>query len=113
MLCLVIKYNQITSPQSVSVEEVAGVDLVPDVIEAGGVAVGDDGLGEALELLQVVDDPAAEERAAVREGRLVDDDGGALGPDALHHALDAALAEVVAARLHRQAVHPDDHVPLP
>ena len=94
-------------------EDVAGVDLSLHVVQAWVVAVGDDGLRAALELRQVVDDPAAEERAAVRECRLVDDDGGALGPDALHHALDAALAEVVAAGLHRQAVHADDHVPLP
>ena len=94
-------------------EDVAGVDLCPHVVQAWVVAVGDDGLRAALELGKVVDDPAAEERAAVLQGGLVDDDGGALGPDALHHALDAALAEVVAARLHRQAVHPDDHVPLP
>ena len=58
-------------------EDVAGVDLGLHVVQAWVVAVGDDGLREALELLQVVDDPAAEERAAVREGRLVDDDGGA------------------------------------
>ena len=113
MLCLVIKYNQITSPQSVSVEEVAGVDLVPDVVEAWGVAVGDDGLGEALELRQVVDHHAPEERAAVLQRGLVDDQRRALGLYPLHHALDAALAEVVAAGLHRQAVHADDGLVLP
>ena len=65
-------------------------------------------MATALELLQVVDHEAAEEGAAVLEGRLVDDDFGALGLDALHHPLDAALAEVVAVRLHRQAVDPHD-----
>ena len=61
----------------------------------------------SLELLQVVHHhTAAEEGAAVFEGQLVDDDFGAFGLDALHHAQDAALAEVVAVRLHRAvAVH--------
>ena len=65
-------------------------------------------MATALELLQVVDHKAAEEGAAVLDGRLVDDDFRAFGLDALHHALDAALAEVVAVRLHRQAVDPHD-----
>ena len=67
-------------------------------------------MAPALELLQVVDHTAAEECAAVLYGRLIDDDLHALGLDTLHHALDAALAEVVAVRLHRQAVH-TDHAP--
>ena len=39
---------------------------------------------------------------------LVDHHGHALGPDALHDALDGARAEVVAVRLHNQAIHADD-----
>ena len=46
-------------------EEVACVDLIAHVIKAGVVAVGNDGLGAALELGKVVDHHAAEEGAAV------------------------------------------------
>ena len=57
-----------------------------------------------LEGGEVVDDPGAEEGRAVREGGFIDDDAGTLGLDALHDALDGALAEVVGAGLHGQAV---------
>ncbi len=60
---------------------------------------------EALEVGEVVDDAAAEEGGAVSKGRLVDDDLGAFGLDALHHALDGRLAEVVGVGLHGQAVN--------
>ena len=96
---------------SVPPEYVPRVHLFLHVVEAGVVAVGDDGVALALELLQVVDYTAAEECAAVLYGRLIDDDLHALGLDPLHHALDAALAEVVAVRLHRQAVHTDHALP--
>ena len=99
-------------PASVSAEQIPGIHLPPHIIQAGVIPVGDDGPRHALELGQVVHDHAAEERAAVLQGGLVDDDGGALGTDALHHALDAALPEVVAAGLHRQAVHADDGLAL-
>ena len=90
---------------SVSPENISRVYLVPHIVQACIIAVGDDSLATALELLQVIDHPAAEERAAVLERRFVDDDFCALGLDALHHSLDAALAEVVAVRLHCQAVN--------
>ena len=91
---------------SVPHENVPSVNLVPYIVQAGIISVRDDGLATALELLQVVDHKAAEERAAVFYGRLIDDDFGTFGLDALHHPLDAALAEVVAVRLHRQTVDP-------
>ena len=94
-------------------EDVAGVDLGPHVVQAWVVAVGDDGLRAALELRQVVDHHAPEERAAALQRGLVDDQRRALGLYPLHHALDAALAEVVTAGLHRQAVHADDGLVLP
>ena len=93
---------------SVSPENIPRINLVLHIVEAGVISVRDDGLATALELLQVVDHEAAEEGAAVLKGRLVDDDFRAFGLDALHHALDAALAEVVAVRLHRQAINPHD-----
>ena len=58
-----------------------------------------------LEFIQIVDDLAAEECASVLEGGLIDDDRGAFGLDAFHHALDAALPEVVASGLHSKAVY--------
>lgn len=45
----------------VAAEEVAGVDAGADVVEDGVVAVGDDGVGEGFEAVEVVDDAAAEE----------------------------------------------------
>ena len=89
-------------------EEVAGVDLFADVVEDGVVAVCEDAAALGLELGEVVDDAASEEGAAVFEGRLVDDDAGALRLDALHDALNRGLAEVVGVCLHRQAIHTDD-----
>ena len=65
-----------------------------------------------LESIQVVHHLAAEKRAAVFQCRFIDDDLRTFGLDALHHALDARLAEVVRVRLHRQAVHADDTLPL-
>lgn len=69
-------------------EEVASVDFVGDIGEVSGGAVGEDGVGEAFELGEVIDNAAAEECGAIFEGWLVDDDRGTLCLDALHHALD-------------------------
>ena len=96
---------------SVSSKNIPRINLVLHIVETGVVSVRDDGVALALELIQVVDYTAAEECAAVLYGRLIDDDLHALGLDPLHHALDAALAEVVAVRLHRQAVHTDHALP--
>ena len=65
-------------------------------------------MGESLELGEVVDHARAEEGGAVLQRRLVDDHGGTLGLDALHHALDRRLTEVVTVGLHGQAVDPDN-----
>lgn len=72
----------------VALEDVAGVDFGDDIGEAGVEAVGDDGVGQRLEFLQIIHHKAAEESGAVLERRLVDDHLGALGLDALHYALD-------------------------
>lgn len=88
----------------VSAEDVAGINLLLDVIKAGVIPICDDGLGHFLEFLQVVDHEAAEEGGAVFEGGFVYDDLGALGLDALHDALDGGLAEVVTIGFHSEAV---------
>ena len=85
--------------------EVAGVDFVHDGLQLGAVPVGHDDLTDVLELVEVPDDPAAEE-AVLLEGGLVDDHLHPLGLQALHDALDAGLAEVVGVGLHGQAVEP-------
>ena len=59
----------------------------------------------ALEILQVVHHETPEEGASALQRRLVDNHLGTFCLDALHHALDAALAEVVAVALHREAVY--------
>lgn len=80
---------------SVAGEDVAGVDAGGDIGEVGGSAVGEDGVGEALEFVKVVDYARAEECGAVLEGGFVDDDCGAFGFDAFHDSLNGGLAEVV------------------
>ena len=57
---------------------------------------------------EVVHHAAAEEGFAVLERGFVDDDGGTFGLDALHHALDRTLTEVVGVRLHGEAENADD-----
>lgn len=51
---------------------------------------------------------APQTRIACTARRVVDHHGHAFGLDALHDALDGAHAEVVAVRIHGQAVHADD-----
>ena len=91
----------------ISTEEVARVHLFLHIIQLGVVAVGDDGLGLGFEGVEVVHHAATEEGFAVLERGFVDDDGGAFGFDALHHALDRTLAEVVGVRLHGEAENAD------
>ena len=93
---------------SISPEQVSGIDLFLYVVQDGIVAVCDDAAAHFFELFDVVDDLAAEEGGAVLQGGLVNDDGGALGLDAFHNALDGALAEVVAVGLHGQAENADN-----
>lgn len=74
--------------RSVSGENVAGVDFGGDVGEFRSGAVGEDGLREAFEFVEVVDHTRAEECRAVFKSRFVDNYGCAFGLDALHNALD-------------------------
>lgn len=85
----------------VAFEDVASIDFVFYVIQTTIVPICDDGLGLLFELGEIIDNEAAEEGGAVLEGGFIDDDLGAFGFDALHNALDGALAEVVGVRLHR------------
>ena len=79
----------------VSSEQVPGVDLLPHIIQAGIIAVGNDGLAPGLKALQVVDHPGSKEGGAVFQGGFIDDHRGALGLDPLHDPLDGGLAEVI------------------
>ena len=76
-------------------ENIPRVHLLGHVVQARVIAVGYDGLRLGLERGEVIDHAAAEEEHAVLEGRLIDYHLGALGLDALHDALDGALAEIV------------------
>lgn len=89
-------------------EYIPSINFRLDVVEAGVVAVGDDGLRHLLKFLQVIYHEAAEEGGAVIESRFVYDDLGAFGFDALHDALDGGLAEVVTIGFHSEAIHADD-----
>lgn len=74
--------------QLVTLEDVAGIDFVLDIVEDRIVTVGDDGLGEGFELGEVVNNEAAEEGATVWQRGFVDDDLGTLGFHTLHDTLD-------------------------
>ena len=109
---MAINVNLISNLYSIATENVAGVDLLLDVVEATVVAVCYDGLASLLEFFEVIHYDTTEEGAAVFEGGLVDNNLGAFGFDALHDALDGTLAEVVGVRLHREAVDSDGrHTP--
>ena len=100
--------HQTETPSAlVPLEQIPCVHLVGHVGQAVDPVVGRDHVALGLELGQIVRDITAEELRRV-QGRLVNHHGHALGLDALHDALDGARAEVVAVRLHGQAVHADD-----
>ena len=73
---------------SVPAEEITGIDLVADVVQAGVITVGDDGSGFPLEGTEIVDDLASKEGRTVFEGGLIDDYGGTFCLDAFHDPLD-------------------------
>lgn len=81
--------------KSVTREQISCIDFRLDIGEVGGGAVGEDGLGETLELGEIVDHAAPEECGAVLKGRLVDYNRRAFGLDALHYALNRRLTEIV------------------
>ena len=97
---------------SISSEYIPRINLPFHIIQTSIIPVGNDGMALALESIQVIHHLAAEERAAIFECRFIDDDFRAFGLDALHHTLNARLAEVVRVRFHRQAIHADDTLPL-
>ena len=88
----------------ISSEDVSCIYLFLYIVETRIIAVGDDGIGLSLELGKIIDNKAAEEGAAVFEGRLVYDDIGSLSLDSLHDSLNSRLAEVVGVGLHGQAI---------
>lgn len=102
--------NQLSSANyahiSVPSEQVSRVDLVGDVGEVVGPAVGDDHVAAAFEALEVHGHLGAEEVVA-RERGLVDKHGNTLCLDALHDALDGARPEVVRTALHGESVDAD------
>lgn len=71
------------------------IDLVFDVVKAIIVSVCNDGSTLLLEFLQVVDDQAAEEGAAVFQRGFIDYDLCAFCFDSFHNTLNGALTEVV------------------
>lgn len=90
----------------IAAEEVAGVDLLRDVGEVVGPAVGDDHVAAGLERLEVSRHLGTEELVPL-VGGLVDDHRNTLCLDALHNALDGARAKVIGTALHSKAVDTD------
>ena len=69
----------------------------------------DDGVAHFLELSQIIDHQTAKESGTIFQSRLINNDSCTLGLDALHNALNRALAEVIAVALHGQTVHADGY----
>lgn len=88
-------------------ENIPRVNLLCHVIQTFVIPVGQDHLGPALELIQIIDNPAAEKGSPILQRGLIDDHRRALGLDPLHHPLDAALAEIIRMAFHGQPVHPN------
>src|SRR3546814_11283079 len=92
---------------AIGAEEVSAVDLVRDVGQFVGDAVGDDDIGLALERGEIAHD-ARVEQPILFEQRFIDDDLDPLRLHPLHHAQYAARPDIVRPRLHREAVDTDD-----
>ena len=74
---------------SIPPEQIAGIYFLADVVQVGTVAVGDDAAAHFFEFLQIVDDFAAEEGAAVFKRRFIDDDRRTLGFYSFHNTLQS------------------------
>ena len=72
----------------VSSKDVSCINFILDIIQAGIIAVGDDGMALCLEGFEVVLYSTAEEGAALFQGWLINDYLGTLCLDTLHDALD-------------------------
>ena len=92
----------------VSSKYIPGIYLLLDIVKTCVIAVSDDCMAFRLEGIQIVNNLATEESAAVFKCRLVDDDLCSLGLDAFHDSLNGRLAEVVGVGLHGEAIDADD-----
>lgn len=79
----------------ISPKNIPCVNLVLHIIKNGVVAVGYNGLGLGLEVIEVVYNPAAKEGGAVLEGRFIYYYLGSFCFYTFHYALNRTLAEVV------------------
>ena len=101
-------YDKLTFHSLVPSKDVTGIDFLLHIVQASIVAVGNDGVGQAFEFIQIIYHFRAKEGRTVLQRGLVDNEDGAFSLDALHHSLNGALAEVVAIRLHGEPIHADD-----
>ena len=60
----------------VAFENVASIYFGGDILKAGVISVGYNGIGYLFEFAEVVDNEASEKEAAVGERRLIHNDGG-------------------------------------
>ena len=92
----------------IPLEDISCIDFVYHVIQAGVVPICNNRFTLLFKLRQIIHHLTSEERLAIGNRRFVDDDLCTLGLDALHDALDGALAEVIAVGLHGEAVDTND-----
>lgn len=93
---------------SISTKQISGIDLRLHIIQGAVIAICYDAPTHFLELLEVVDNLAAEECATIFQRWLIDNDSSPFGFDPLHDTLDTALTEIVTVTLHRKTVDTDN-----
>lgn len=92
----------------ISSKNIPCIHLLSHIVQYRIIPVCNNRLALNLKGFEIVYYFATEEGTAVFQSGFVDDDGGAFGLDAFHHALNGALAEIVAAGLHGKTIHADD-----
>ena len=89
----------------ISSKNISGINLLLHIIQDGVIPVSYNRLTLLLESLQIIHHLATEERTTICQCRLINYHLGTFGLDALHKALNGALAEIIGVGLHGEAVH--------
>ena len=92
----------------IALENVSRIDLFSDIVQTRVIPISNNRFTLLLKFCQIIHHLTSEERLAIGNRGLVDYYFGTFGLDALHDALDGALAEVITVRLHGEAVDTND-----
>ena len=89
----------------VALKVISCIYLVFYIVQRLVIAVGNNRFALFFEFCQIINNKTSKEGLAIRDSGFIDDDLGTFGFDALHDALDGALAEIVRVALHSEAVN--------